>query len=632
MPSKHSERLKQAIDYIRSGEKEIAREIILEIIQADPDYEKAWIWLVETVPDRANKIDILKTRLEQYPETSPFSRIALDKIAPEVLDTLVPASEAIIYPPGMEPRSEATEDEIQYNVSIDQDDHEQFRLEEDDLIQFEEPEDSSPFETSDSNVFHELQQKAEEDDLFAELPKEAPAEEDITFDLFEDVEAEVLQEKDLDAFLDNEKDQPTSGDFEGDDFDSWLAEEAKRPHAESVDELANLLNDVAPLDENGNIVAEDDIDDYGVFGITEDTEDFPSNPKSSPFILDEDSKQILGSAVVEQAAIESRSLDDLFRDASTGDLTPSTGFLDAPDFPLMDQEGADALPISQADINAASDNFRDNLMAESISHSDMHQRRMSQQLEKQQQKVEKKKKEKNATFVFGCSIMAAVLFFSLIAMGYVLLQNAKHPTYRAVTITPTPTATITPTATSPAVAPWLDETEGVTELTLTPEEEETGEEPDVLVTPGDLETGTGLGGLSLQGWVTEFESYGYECNLLESSGDTYYQTCEYLDADFDVLVFLYGTEETMPTRIEYQVMAMETENLISSDILDALIADAVAPLVLLPVTAEFNEEASTWFLQQCSNLVAGGRENEVSQTYDELTITVEYTYFLRIEL
>ena len=190
MPSKHSERLKQAIDYIRSGEKEIAREIILEIIQADPDYEKAWIWLVETVPDRANKIDILKTRLEQYPETSPFSRIALDKIAPEVLDTLVPASEAIIYPPGMEPRSEATEDEIQYNVSIDHDDHEQFRLEEEDLIQFEEPEDSSPFETSDSNVFHELQQKAEEDDLFAELPKEAPAEEDITFDLFEDVEAE----------------------------------------------------------------------------------------------------------------------------------------------------------------------------------------------------------------------------------------------------------------------------------------------------------------------------------------------------------------------------------------------------------------------------------------------------------
>lgn len=642
MPSKHSERLKQAIEYIRSGEKEIAREIILEIIQNDPDYEKAWIWLVETVPDRENKIDILKTRLEQYPETSPFSRIALDKIAPEVLDTLIPASEAIIYPEGMEPRSEATEDEIQYNVTVE-DNEEQFRLEEEDLIQFEEPEDSSPFETSDSDVFHQLQTSEadeESEDLFVEPPKEAPVEQDLDFNLFEDTEGEQLQQQDLDVLMAEEEKQPETPDIEDEfdeDFDAWLLEDEDQPRAESVDELADLLNDVAPLDEDGNVIVDENADDYGVFGITEDQEDTPAAAPSSPFILDEDSKQILGEEVVEKANIESQSLDELFRDATTDELTPTTGFLESPDFPLMEEEQSQpAAEISQEDINEASDNFRDSLMAESISQSDMRQRRMSQQMEQQKEEKKKKKKQKNATFVFGCSMVAAVLFFSLIALGYILLQQANNPVLIAVTLTPQPptaTATITPTVTLPAVAPWLDEEEETTELTLTPVDEEGEEEPDTVLTPGEMATGEGLSDMDLDGWVSLFESYAYECSLLEQSGDSLYQTCEYLDDDHDILVFLYGTEETMPTRIEYQVIAMQTEDLENTPALEAVLDTTVIPLVIFPLEEEYQQPAADWLREQSLKMVDNKRDDEGFQDFGELTLTLEYIdYFLRIEL
>ncbi|MEE4194552.1 MAG: hypothetical protein V2J07_05065 [Anaerolineae bacterium] len=656
MPSKHSERLKQAIEYIRSGEKQIAREMILEIIQDDPDYEKAWIWLVETVPDRANKIDILKTRLEQYPETSPYSRIALDKIAPEVLDTLVPPSEAIIYPPGMEPRSEATEDEIRYNVTVDEDDQDQFRLGEEELIQFEEPEDSSPFEASDSSVLRDEDMlQADDEDLFQFDDESAAAPEDDLFHLEGDSfsgdenelfaesspqasdnmdfvifgESEETLEEELDLFGDSEldtfitDDQPQEEDI---DYQSWLDDsEPSDSHAENVDELADLLDDVIEDDEEIPI-QDHTIDGFGVYGIQVE-EDENDDSASNPFILDEDSKHILGSDVVEQAKIESQPLDELFRNASTGDLTPSTGFLDSPDFPAFTpDDSSPAYEISEEDVTTASEQFRNSLMAESISKSGQRKERLQQQKEKRQEKAQKKKKKKNATFIFGCSIMAAVLFFSLIAMGYVLLRSANSPVYKAVTVTPSPTSTITPTATAPLVAPWLDD-----------EEDQTGEETssgDLTQTGNESASGAGFEMYDLQGWIELYELYQYDCLPLEDTGGFLMQTCEYLDEEYNILARMYGTEEIMPSRAEFQVSSLLSEvDLPDTPALVSLLEDILAPVVIEPVAGEYKEEARDWVTKEAYNLAVADRDAEISETFGEVTITIEYLdYFLHIEL
>ncbi len=663
MPSKHSERLKQAIEYIRSGEKQIAREMILEIIQDDPDYEKAWIWLVETVPDRANKIDILKTRLEQYPETSPYSRIALDKIAPEVLDTLVPPSEAIIYPPGMEPRSEATEDEIQYNVTVNEDDQDQFRLGEEDLIQFEEPEDSSPFETSDSSVLHDQDMlQADEEDLFQFDDESAETQADDLFhlegdsfsgeenDLFEEDSQQVSEDMDFVIFGESEETPEEDFDFFGDgeldtfitedqpqeeevDYQSWLDDaETSDSHAENVDELADLLDDVIGDDEEIPI-QDHTIDGFGVYGIQVE-EDESDSSASNPFILDEDSKQILGSDVVDQAKIEAQPLDELFRNASTGDLTPSTGFLDSPDFPAFTPEdNSPAYEISEEDLTTASEQFRNNLMSESISKSGEHKQRQEQQKEKRQEKVQKKKKKKNATFVFGCSMMAAVLFFSLIAMGYVLLRSANSPVYKAITVTPSPTSTITPTATAPLVAPWLDEDEDQTgEGTPVPEEEtSTG---DVTQTADESASAAGFGMYDLQGWIELYELNQYECVPLEDTGGFLMQTCEYVDEEHNILARMYGTEEIMPSRAEFQVSSLLSEDdLPDTPALVSLLEDVLAPVVIEPVAAEYKEEARDWLTKEAYNLAVADRDAEISKTFGDVTITIEYLdYFLHIEL
>ena len=670
MPSKHSERLNQAIEYIRSGEKEIAREIILEIIQDDPAYEKAWIWLVETVPDRANKVDILKTRLEQYPETSPFSRIALDKIAPEVLDTLIPPSEAIIYPEGMEPRSTATEDEIQYNVSLDDGEEDQFRLDDDDLIQFEEPEESSPFETSDSGVLHDIEMlQQEEDDLFhlegdsatmkkpeddlfrlesnqfepseetsaADAPQPLLDENDLDLDLFADIEGEPVSAQDFSPPVDQSAGSAAEIAFQGieeeDDFETWLDDvNTGDSQAGNVDELADLLDD-STGDEDDVPIQDEVIDDFGVFGITEDA-GITDNAKSNPFILDEDSKTILGSDIVDQANIESQSLDDLFKDASTGDLTPSTGFLDPPEFPEFEPAEVDpASAISETDLTTASEQFRTNLMYESISSSQEREQIRSQQIERRQQKAKAKKKKKNATFVFGCSMVASAVFVALIGLGYIVLRSANTPVYKAVTVTPSPTSTITPTVTAPALAPWLDEedleeeNEETAEETPTPSEDEDLEETPTRETESSSTR-------SLENWANLYTEYGYECNTQESADESLVQICEYNDQTHSIYVEMTNSGETGPIRFEFLVTSQTNEDELPFDeAFDALLDTTLMPVVVESVAVIDQAEATAWFLEEASNLVIAGRDDELFRTFGETTITLEYLeYFLRIEI
>jgi hypothetical protein len=250
MPSKHSEQLKEAIDLIRAGNKDAAREMILEIIQDEPQYEKAWLWLVETVANRADKVEILKTRLEQYPDDSPYSRIALEKIAPEVLDNLIPVSEAIIYPADLEPVSAPSEDEIQFDVTVDQHDQGAFRPDEEDLIQFEESNDSSPFTKEELN-FSDFELAEGEIDPFSDDLTEGIADtENEVFSLFDDEEGEELQKEDMALFIGNEETSPFSADAqigEEVDFESWLVDnDDEAAPMDSADALAGFLEE-APL-------------------------------------------------------------------------------------------------------------------------------------------------------------------------------------------------------------------------------------------------------------------------------------------------------------------------------------------------------------------------------------------------
>ncbi|MDR3576539.1 MAG: hypothetical protein P4L50_21955 [Anaerolineaceae bacterium] len=64
-----SEQLGNAISLVKTGYKEEAREILFQIIMDDPHNETAWIWLVETMPNDADRVTTLEQCLKYNPES-----------------------------------------------------------------------------------------------------------------------------------------------------------------------------------------------------------------------------------------------------------------------------------------------------------------------------------------------------------------------------------------------------------------------------------------------------------------------------------------------------------------------------------------------------------------------------------
>lgn len=62
-----NERLAQAVQLIRSGQKEQAHSLLLEIIQDDPGNEKAWLWLADTMDSQMERIHTLQRYLKINP-------------------------------------------------------------------------------------------------------------------------------------------------------------------------------------------------------------------------------------------------------------------------------------------------------------------------------------------------------------------------------------------------------------------------------------------------------------------------------------------------------------------------------------------------------------------------------------
>jgi len=65
-----SSELQQAIELARSGRKEAAREILVQIIRANPRNETAWLWLVDTLEDDASRITALELFLKIQPSST----------------------------------------------------------------------------------------------------------------------------------------------------------------------------------------------------------------------------------------------------------------------------------------------------------------------------------------------------------------------------------------------------------------------------------------------------------------------------------------------------------------------------------------------------------------------------------
>jgi peptide/nickel transport system permease protein len=64
-----SEKIAQAITHIHQGQKEQARQILLALVKANPRNEAAWLWLVETVDNDAERIRVLEQCLKRIPQS-----------------------------------------------------------------------------------------------------------------------------------------------------------------------------------------------------------------------------------------------------------------------------------------------------------------------------------------------------------------------------------------------------------------------------------------------------------------------------------------------------------------------------------------------------------------------------------
>jgi hypothetical protein len=64
-----TEKLNEAISFVRTGQIEDARQILFEYIRNDPENEVAWIWLAETLSSNQDRMKIYRSCLDINPES-----------------------------------------------------------------------------------------------------------------------------------------------------------------------------------------------------------------------------------------------------------------------------------------------------------------------------------------------------------------------------------------------------------------------------------------------------------------------------------------------------------------------------------------------------------------------------------
>ncbi|MBN2046638.1 MAG: hypothetical protein JW750_02245, partial [Anaerolineaceae bacterium] len=499
MPSMSSEKLKRAIEYIRQGEIEVAQEMILGVIEEDPSYEKAWIWLVETVPTQEEKIDVLKACLDQNPDSAlarkaltRLSKLPPPKPAPMVYEeplTAIPSKEE---PPstrtnfedffssgdGMVPTEFETsgihladseeagkviEEEVGEIASEDEmlDFFKSFSLEqraEDGAAETAETSQAFPvFERSGEGVFSfdETEDEAAPfgtDDFFLSEAEPSPFDEeleesaDTAFEGFDTDSGGGAEE--LDFLFDDEEEETAPGyDASQQTEDDWLN-----------------LNQLIGADEaEAGPASEEDLSFLFTDGET-DTPERPANGETSPFLISEDELDDIFGAEEENHMPQTSISEPAFSETGMQFLNMEEPIEEAeaesdelpppiPVAPMTDL--GDYLyeePETKVDdLLDLGNDLRQEVMGPPAARAAQAPRKPSPQA------AARKKKKENQTFIIGIAILGMVIIVSILGMAWFYWQSLQLASRS------TPTPVVSPTEEYTLVAPWLNESEATME-------------------------------------------------------------------------------------------------------------------------------------------------------------------------
>lgn len=187
---KMSELLHEAINLVRAGKLDEARQLLFGVIQNEPENEVAWIWLAETFSSDLDRLKVLNACHQNIPNNK-IVNMAIAKLRKKIDDTSLltpgvnPFLEGGTYDPTEPERTGHTGAIIGFDGAFIVDQVSDF----DDVIDLREPVQINPEETS-SLFTKELQPEEEKPLLDAEI--ESP------LDVYEPDKAslEIEQEKD----------------------------------------------------------------------------------------------------------------------------------------------------------------------------------------------------------------------------------------------------------------------------------------------------------------------------------------------------------------------------------------------------------------------------------------------------
>lgn len=66
--------LQQGIQAAKAGDRALARKLLVQVVQQDPDNEMAWIWLAQAMESSAQRLDCLRQVLRINPQNEPVRR------------------------------------------------------------------------------------------------------------------------------------------------------------------------------------------------------------------------------------------------------------------------------------------------------------------------------------------------------------------------------------------------------------------------------------------------------------------------------------------------------------------------------------------------------------------------------
>ena len=105
-----TEKLNEAISFVRAGKNEDARQILFEYIRNNPENEVAWIWLAETLTENRDRMKIYQACLELNPD-SKIVNMAISRLKSvsdedySVIRRIKPFSEDGTFDPGARERT-----------------------------------------------------------------------------------------------------------------------------------------------------------------------------------------------------------------------------------------------------------------------------------------------------------------------------------------------------------------------------------------------------------------------------------------------------------------------------------------------------------------------------------------------